>query len=246
MKKQLLFLFLTMMACGNQDTPQVNQEVYEGTINDKTAIVLTLTRNGESVFGNVAYKDTNAPITILGSMSAKSARFQEVKNDGSITGIYSLEPTTDGWQGTWTAPTRDAENQKVVLKLTSQTKVPAEPLPDLTGTYQYSYGEEAGSGEIKVVQISPDRIEFAVSAVTGGPAYNVAQLQKMALELKGNQALYENKEFGKCRLRFVFVPNGIVVDYVDEAYECGFGNAATAAGSYIRTNAQKPTFEESL
>ncbi len=90
MKKQLLFLFL-MMACGNQDTLQVTRRVYAGTISGEIPIVLTLTRDGEPVLGNVAYKEKSAPITILGSMSARSVRFDEFTNDGSITGIYSIE-----------------------------------------------------------------------------------------------------------------------------------------------------------
>lgn len=245
MKKQLLFLFL-VMACSNPDARQLTQEVYEGTIDGKISIIFTITRDGGSAFGKVVYKAEGTSVNILGAVSDKSARFQEVMSDGNVTGIYSLEPTADGWQGVWTVPVRDTKEQKVVLKRTSQIEVPVKSLSDLTGTYHYSYGKEAGAGEIKVVRTSPDRIEIAVSAVTGGPAYNMAQINKTELKLEGNQALYENKEFGNCQLRFVFVPNGIVVNYVDEAYECGFGNAASAAGSYVRTNASKPNFDGML
>lgn len=68
-------------------------------------------------------------------------------------------------------------------------------------------------------------------------------IEKTDLLLKGNKAIYETDEYGKCKLQFTFGENVLEVDYLDEAYECGFGHSASAAGSYIRTNAGKPTFE---
>lgn len=96
MKKYLLLIFL-LTACSNHDARQVTQIVYEGNIDGTIPIVLTTTQDGESAFGNVVYKSKGTPTTIMGGVSAKSARFQEIMGDGSVTGIYSLKPTADGW-----------------------------------------------------------------------------------------------------------------------------------------------------
>ncbi|MPR34958.1 hypothetical protein [Salmonirosea aquatica] len=222
----------------------LTQRTYEGTINTKIPIILTLTQDGEALFGTVVYKKKGIPITVVGSLTAGNLFLHELMRNGEVTGLYSLEPKGTGWTGTWSAPQRDAKDFTVALKETAKTSVPAKLLPNLTGTYYYAFGKEEGSGELKVVQASPTKITIAVSAVTGGPAYNIATLEKTTLALKSNKAVYENDDFGKCKLLFTFGENTVRVDYLDGAYDCGFGHNASAAGSYVRINARKPEFEE--
>lgn len=220
------------------------QRTYEGTLNAKIPIILTITQEGEALFGTVVYKKKGVPIKVVGSLTEGNVFLHELLRDGTVTGIYSLEPKGSGWTGIWRAPKRDAKELVVSLKETVKASIISKPLPTLTGTYAYSFGEEAGSGELKVVQGSPTKIMISVDAVTGAPAYNMATIEKTTLTLKGNKAVYKNDEFGTCKLLFTFGENAVRVDYVDGAYECGFGHNASASGSYVRTNAGKPTFEE--
>ena len=237
----LLFLLLFSV---NLSAQSLTQRTYEGTLNAKIPIILTITQDGDALFGTVVYKKKGVPITVVGNLTEGNIFLHELMRDGTVTGIYSLEPKGSGWQGTWRAPKRDAKELVVSLKETARTSVVPKSLPTLTGTYAYSFGHEAGSGELKVVQESPTKITIAVDAVTGAPAYNMATIEKTSLILKGNKAVYKNEDFGTCKLLFTFGENTVRVDYVEGAYECGFGHNASASGSYVRTNASKPTFEE--
>ena len=243
-----MYRFLVLLSFGllasSLSAQPLTKRTYEGTINAKIPIVLTLTQDGESIFGTVVYKKKGIPITIVGSLTEGNLFLHELMHNGEVTGLFSLEPKGNGWVGTWSAPKRDAQDLTVALKQTATTSVPRKPLPDLTGTYYYAFGKEGGSGELKVVQVNPTKITIAVSAVTGGPSYNMATIEKTTLSLKGNKAVYQNEDFGKCKLLLTFGENTVQVDYLDGAYECGFGHNASAAGSYIRINASKPTFEE--
>jgi hypothetical protein len=243
MNRFLLLLCLCLF-CVSISAQSLTQRTYEGTINAKIPIVLTVLPDGEAVFGTVVYKKKGVPITVVGNLTEGNLFLQELMPDGTATGIYSLESKGTGWTGSWSAPKRDARELAVVLKETTKTTVPTKPLPNLTGTYSYSFGEEGGSGGLEVLQTSPTKITIAVEAITGAPSYNMASIEKTTLILKGNKAEYKNDDFGQCRLLFTFWENTVRVDYLDGAYECGFGHNASASGSYVRINASKPTFEE--
>jgi hypothetical protein len=239
-----LALLVFWLFTSSLSAQSLTKRTYEGTINAKIPIVLTLTQDGASLFGTLIYRKKGIPITVVGSQTEGNMFLHELMRDGEVTGLFSLEPKGIGWTGTWSAPKRDAKDFTVALKETAKTAVAAKPLPDLTGTYYYSFGEDEGSGEVRVVQTSPTKITIAVEAITGAPGYNMASVEKTVLRLKGNKAVYANDDFGKCRLLFTFGENTVRVDYLDGAYECGFGHNASASGSYVRTNASKPTFEE--
>ena len=237
----LLFLLLFSV---NLSAQSLIQRTYEGTLSAKIPIILTITQDGEALFGTVVYKKKGVPITVVGSLTEGTIFLHELMRDGTVTGIYSLEPKGSGWQGTWRAPKRDTKELVVSLKETAKISAAPKPLPTLTGTYAYSFGDEAGSGELKVMQESPTKITIVVDAVTGAPSYNMATIEKTTLTLKGNKAVYKNDDFGTCKLLFTFGENTVRVDYVEGAYECGFGHNASASGSFVRINASKPTFEK--
>ena len=92
---------------------------------------------------------------------------------------------------------------------------------------------------MKVQQLAADEVAVSFDCVTGAPAYNMATIKKTTLTLVGNQAVYSNREFGDCQFRIKFFGKSAQVDYVDEGYVCGFGNAATVVGNYARTNNKK-------
>ena len=239
-----LALLCFWLTTSNLAAQSLTRRTYEGTINAKIPIVLTLTQDGGVLFGTVTYKKRGVPIATVGSLTEGNLFLQELMPNGEVTGVYSLQPMGSGWVGTWSAPKRDAKELAVILEETAKTSVITKPLSDLTGTYYYAFGKEEGSGELKLVQASSTKITIAVSAVTGAPAHNMATIEKTTLSLKGNKAVYENDDFGKCKLLLTFGEKSVRVDYLDGAYECGFGHNASAVGSYVRINASKPAFDE--
>ncbi len=239
-----LFLVLSLLASIGLSAQKLTKTTYEGSLDGKIPITLTLMQDGNSLFGMVVYKKKGIPITVVGNVTDGSMFLHELMNDGAVTGMYTLDPEGKGWTGNWGDLKREGKDYEVTLREATKTTVPPKKLPDLTGTYIYKYPEDGGSGQIKVLQTISGEITIDVDAVRGGPSYNMARIEKSVIPLHGNKAVYENDEFGKCKLLFTFGESTLEVDYLDQAYECGFGNGASAAGSYIRTNASKPAFEE--
>jgi hypothetical protein len=241
MNRSILSLLLCFIAF--QLTAQsLTQKVYEGTIMAKIPIILTLTQDGSALFGTVVYKKKGIPITVVGRTYESTLFLHELMNNGDVTGIYSMEVKGSELTGIWMAPKGNAKELKIALKEISKKTVPMKPLPDLTGTYAYSFGNEGGSGEL-LVQQSGTKFFIALSAVTGGPAYNQAFIDKTALTLKGNKAVYSTNEFGSCKVQFTFSQNAVRADYLNDAIDCGFGARASASGNYIRSSTGKPNFE---
>lgn len=234
----LLLSFVSLHLAAQSHT----QKVYEGTIMAKIPIVLTLTQDGSAVFGNVVYKKKGIPIPVVGGSSEGTIYLHELMANGDITGIYSMEIKGSELTGVWMAPKANAKELKIALKEITRKTVPVKPLPDLTGTYTYSFGDEDASGEI-LVQQNGSKLLIALSAVTSGPAYNQAIIDLTTLTLKGNKAVYTTNEYGACKIQFTFSQNALRVDHLNDAYDCGFGNRATATGGYIRTSTSKPAFE---
>ena len=242
--RQSLILLSLLLATASLPAQNLTKSTYEGSLDGKVPIVLTLTQDGSTLFGTVVYKKTGTPITIVGNITDGSMFLHELANDGGVTGMYTLDPEGKGWTGSWGDMKREGKDYEVALRETAKSTVPPKKLPDLTGTYAYRYPEDGGAGQIKVLQTTSGEITIDVDAVRGGPSYNMARIEKIVIPLNGNKAIYENDEYGKCKLQFTFGENVLEVDYLDEAYECGFGHGASAAGSYIRVNAEKPAFEE--
>ncbi len=237
-----LSLLFAFFICLNLSAQTLTKRAYEGTISHSIPIAITLTQDGHSVFGTVVYKKKGTPITLVGKVEEGTLFLHELTRDGSVTGIYSLSPKGTGWTGSWNAPGSSARERTITLKEISKATIPVPKLANVTGTYAYSFGNEAGSGELLVQQLNPGKIIVAVNAVTGGPAYNIATIEKHTLALRGNRAIYENHDFGTCKIQFTFSAGAVQLDYLDGAYGCGFGHNATAAGNYIRTSTGKPLF----
>jgi hypothetical protein len=243
---RLLFnLLLLCLITSCLAAQSLTQCTYEGSITGSIPITLTLTQDGQALFGTVVYKKKGVPIRVVGKLESGSLFLHELLDKGAVTGIYSLskQGQQGEWKGIWNAPKPNAKDLEVTLREVARTTVPRKVQPDLMGTYTYSFGKEAGSGELRVLPSGPGKIALSANAVTGRPAYNMAIIDKITLSLNGNRALYQTREFGNCKLLFTFHEKAVQVDYIDGAYECGFGHNATVAGNYLRTQTAKPIFE---
>lgn len=235
--RTLFLIFISSMAFGQKLT----QQVFVGKINNKFGITLTLTTDDNLIYGQVVYK--KEPIQIIGSKDGNSITLREFDTKGLITGSYFGEIKGNVFSGSWYGSKKDAPEMKFSATKTTEKQVDKPIGANLTGTYHYKYAEDNGVGTIEIHQINKDKIAFAGLSLTHGPAYNQAIVDKVSLKLSNSQAIYANNEYGNCKFKLSFAPTGLSIDYVGDAYECGFGHNATLSGSYIKINSKIPKFE---
>jgi hypothetical protein len=236
----LLLLFISTIT----KAQNLTQKIFDGNINGKIPITLTLTFDGGTVFGNVIYKKKGIPISVIGYQSKNTIFMHELMPDGQTTGIYSAELNGDKITGNWNAIKINAKDLPLSLTKTKEQNIPRKVLKSVTGTYKYSFGEEGGAGEMLVQQIGNNKIAISFNNVTSAPAYNMAVVGKTILKYANNQVIYSNQEFGKCKFKITFLENGARVDFIEDSYDCGFGHNASTEGNYIRVNSSIPKFEE--
>lgn len=220
----------------------LSKETFDGLINNKIPILMTLTFDDNLIYGTLVYKRVGQAIKVVGSLENGNVLLHEFDSKTEVTGIYYGTKKGDEITGFWSKPNSEKE-MSFNLKKASEIKIESAPI-NTTGTYNYSFGKEAGTGSLYVNQISKDKIIVEMQALRGAPSYNQAIIEKTTLKLNGNQALYENNEFGKCKLKIIFFEGGATIVYQDEAFECGFGNAATVAGNYLKYDSKVPKFEK--
>jgi hypothetical protein len=244
-KTTMRYLTLFILFTAHVATAQTRTlRTYDGTVNDKYPVSLTLTTYDNLAYGTLAYKRTGLPIRVVGSLEGENLLLHEFDSKATISGIFNGKASAKGYLGTWFPAKAKAKELTFSLTQTSKQPAPAPPAFNLTGTYGYNFGkeEEAPAGQLLVQQIGADKIVIAMDANRGAPSYNMATIEKTTLKLRGNQAIYSNKEYGKCTIKLTFFEGGASIVYVGEDYNCGFGNAATVTGNYLKTSSKTPTF----
>ncbi|WP_337044662.1 hypothetical protein [Emticicia sp. 17c] len=245
MIKQIFRIFLlsfSLFSSFSFAQPSLYKETFDGLINNKIPILMTLTFDDNLIYGTLVYKKVGQAIKVVGSLENGNVLLHEFDSKTDITGIFYGTKKGDDITGFWTKPNSEKE-MNFVLKKTSEIKIESS-YPNVTGTYAYNFGKEGGTGNIYVNQIGKDKIVVEMQAIRGAPSYNQAIIEKTTLKLNGNQAIYENSEFGKCKLKIIFFEGGATIVYMDEAFECGFGNAATVAGNYLKFDSKVPKFDK--
>ncbi len=241
MKKIILILALLLPWGFCSAQTKLSQQNFDGFINNKIPINLSLTFDANLVYGTLTYKKVGQPIKVIGSIEKDDFLIHEFASKADITGVYYGTKKGDEISGSWTSP--GGKEMKFSVKKTTSVQIDKVENSSVTGTYAYSFGKDGGTGNIYVRQVDPSKIIVEMQAIKGGPSYNQAIVEKTTLKLVGNQAIYENKEFGKCKLKIIFFEGGATIIYVDEAYECGFGNAASVSGNYLKIDNKAPKFQ---
>jgi hypothetical protein len=63
-------------------------------------------------------------------------------------------------------------------------------------------------------------------------------------KISGDTAIYENNEFGPCKITIKFVKAGTIkVTQEGSDADCGFGHNVTAEGTYKKISSKKPKFD---
>ena len=132
----------------------------------------------------------------------------------------------------------------------AQTSRPSVPASEVNGTFRRNFtGKYKGSAsEIRILALGKGKLKVAFDLVypftdgTGELSANVGQASGVA-NISGDTAVYRSDEFGECTITIRFVKPGTISVEEEGGSNCGFGHNVTAAGTYIRSSEQKPTFD---
>lgn len=238
MKKTILLVLICHLTFAQTKLTQIT---YDGFIS-KIPINLVLTFDANLVYGTLSYKRVGQPIKVVGSLEKENFTLHEFGDKAEITGMYFGTKKGDDISGRWSNPA--GKEMSFSMKKNNIISIDKPEIKSVTGSYAYNFGKDGGSGNMYVQQVGKDKIILEIQAVRGAPSYNQAIIEKTSLKLFKNEAIYENKEYGKCLLKISFFDGGASIIYLDEAYECGFGNAATVAGNYAKFDSRAPKFEQ--
>lgn len=239
--KNLLFLFLLLFTTGvcHGQEKKTGQELkrfsWTGTINKKIPVDLDFTVFGLTVVGEIHYLNTKShlPIKIIGSKDAEDKyTLCEFGKDGNISGVLYGKLTGDRFEGEWSSTKSDGTYPlSLVLKDNRLVKPVIFPATDITGKYNYQYGEKGYQGGITIKKLKGNNYEYEIGSVTSDPARNMADASGTAV-LKNNGMIIEvNKS---CRFKVTFYNGFLVIGSDDELGGCEFGFNATLSGTYLK------------
>ncbi|AVP99410.1 hypothetical protein C7S18_20530 [Ahniella affigens] len=117
----------------------------------------------------------------------------------------------------------------------------AHAAESVTGTWEWADKHEA-SGHLALIQ-EGTTVRFQLQLQAGPPGYNMGIIGG-EFELKNGEGIFFSDENGPCQLTFTFDAKSVVIKTDPEQTECGFGNGVYADGTFPRTSAKTPTFEE--
>ncbi|MDZ7933653.1 MAG: hypothetical protein U5M51_01485 [Emticicia sp.] len=241
MKKNFLLVVFLLVESFSFAQTKLTKQTYEGLVG-KFPINLSLTFDSNLSYGTLVYKRVGQPIKVIGSLEGDEFSLHEFGEKTEITGLYYGTKKGDEISGTWSSP--GGKEMKFSVKKTASSEIEKPELKSATGSYAYSFGKDGGTGNMYVQQVAKDKITLEIQAVKGPPSYNQAVIEKISLKLVRNEAIYENTEFGKCLLKITFFEGGANIIYLNEAYDCGFGNAASVVGNYFKFDGKAPKFEK--
>ena len=212
--------------------------IWKGQINQKIPVTLDLQMTDDLAYGSLVYDKVGNSIQLIGQEEWEgNYRIYEFEASGNITGIWTLKFTDEEAEGTWFSPVT-RESMPVLLN-TSGTGGAATDLTheSVVGHYYYSYGEEGGSGSVDVTGFEEGNIFYELLCVTAPPATHIASLEEAEGIMMGNkvQVRMNEDEFIDCAFDIRFFKDFVVIDYVDDKMDCGFGHNAFVSGVFLKT-----------
>ena len=209
---------------------------FEGSLgNGKIGIEIYLHRHGDMLRGNISYKRRGIPIRVYGHVNGDNSFFmREYAKGTEVSGSMSGKIENGELNGTWYAPSGETNYP---LSVKASTKRPKhQNWPDATqtvkGVYSYTFPNDGGSGSLTVKQ-DGDQIEFDAISVNSAPGYHIATIE----EGKGtivDHVVHYSMNGGDCEFNIRFFKDFAYIEFVDEHWECDFGQGASIEGVFVR------------
>jgi hypothetical protein len=224
----------------------IGKHLYKGTINNNIEIKLTLTFDNDVIYGNVVYKKSGKPITLIGYRDDENNIYlNEFYQSKEITGIYSGKiSSVDSISGDWYGGNYEVGKAFVIHRTEALSLDVAEFKEDFTGNYAYHYAVENGANGSMSIEVKDDSISYSFDCTTSGPAFNIASLMATSKLNKNHVKYSDQNENGRCAFEIYFVPGGAFVRHTGLGFECGFGMNAQLGGCYFKEDNVKPDWAE--
>lgn len=106
------------------------------------------------------------------------------------------------------------------------------------GKYTYGEGTDFGNGEVLVYPESDSTILFYINIEVGEPSYNMGDLYGRVSIVDGKGVFERKTQYSDdgCKWSMTFTDDKLIIEILDEQYECGFGYGVYADGEYARKN----------
>lgn len=240
MKIKKIFLTITVLSLYLNTFSQTSNGIYawEGTINNKIPVFLWATTRGDVLFGEIVYKNIGKPIKLRGTIEKdNSFRVFEFEPSGNITGIITGMQENNNFNGEWFSPkTRDEFKLILKLKDTSLTAIDTTTTAKkYSGIYTYGFSDAGHQGYLKVTKLRADDYTFEINNVTEAPGRNMATAGPDTVTIKNNQFIYKSDYSANCEYKIRIFKDIVVINYIDDKTDCGFGHNATVDGVYLKT-----------
>lgn len=224
--------------------PLMTRYCLEGKIGKNAPAILWFTISDSIVLGQVKYRSAKSQtaIKIIGYiMEDGSIKLQEFADNGLITGIFYCKLNSGFFSGTWFSP-KTRKDQVFLLKnkdTVLQYNDTELALGEIDGHYHYSYGKGGAEGNLTVFQKSKSNVSVNFFNYTDAPSRNNAEVKLQELILSKNEIICNIDDNGVCKFKLRFFQNFVVVTYINDQRECGFGNGAEIDGVYLKINKKK-------
>lgn len=220
---------------------------FVGAINGTVPVTLTITTTGRLAYGTLTYTRSGISIVVVGTVTGHELLLHEFDKKGKITGIHAGELSETGYAGTWRSPSLPGRPLLFALTITAQYDEPKLKLADLTGLYQYGYGNRNRFAQLHIQQMDEKSLAVAMLAATDEPVQNQITIPKKIIKLSGNQAVFSSNSIATVPLTFAFFNGGAMICYAGPMTVSTSGRpivqvADMLLGHYIRTSTEPPRF----
>jgi len=207
---------------------------FEGTINSKYRIIMTLTKNANNLNGTYTYKSQGTPIKISGTTDDNgNLTINEFNDKGNMTGIFKGQLSGNNIIGQWTKPDgsktmpfsiSESTNGETTIAKTELNN--ADDYSNWTGTYVDEFKRRilkitgpASDGAVKF-ELTPQNSASCQEDVWVGTAY-----------LTNSAVANYTEEGSECHFNFTFNSGQIEV----HEYDCSHGaSCGTFDGFYTK------------
>jgi hypothetical protein len=203
-------------------------KTFEGTINNKFSIKMTLTKKATRLSGTYCYKSKGKPLKLDGTIDKSGIlKLKEFDNTGNMTGIFEGQLQGEKITGYWKKPDGSKKMTFSVNEIKSKKQD-----NDLSGSYigdAYRDVYDDLSGQyLEIKQESPDYFFFTINVDNSGKCSGL--IDGMAILNKGVWIFSEDPE---CVLTFKFT-NNLVKIYGDDGCVGYHGVSCNFMGTYSK------------